>query len=296
MAAVFLPRALSADPSQPSMSFPVEPQARLAVTSYPFRAYIESPTNRGRNAALPGMDLKAFPAFVAEHFGVYNVNPLLDHFGSTDPAYLESFRVALAKAGSHIVDLGLGGAQFYSADSTVRQAAVERGRKSIDIAVSVGSPSVRQHVSGRETPDVSLAADSLGRLAEYGEKREIVVNLENDAPVPEDPFFLTAVIDKVKSPYLRALPDFGNSLIGHDADYNYRAVKAMLMHAFNMCHVKDVVVDDTGKRSRVDLESLFKLAKSSGFRGFFSMEYETDLGDPIAGTKELVRESLQFLA
>jgi hypothetical protein len=73
-----------------------------------------------------------------------------------------------------------------------------------------------------EKPDVVLACESLGQLAEYGSRRNIVVNLENDNAVSEDPFFLTAVIENVKSPYLRALPDFGNSLMGHDAEFNGR--------------------------------------------------------------------------
>src|SRR5215470_5680005 len=89
---------------QPDLVFPTRPRDRLAVTSWPFRAYIESPDNRGRKPTVPSMDIKEFPAMVAERFAVYNVNPLLNHFPSTDSAYLESFREAVAKARSHIVD------------------------------------------------------------------------------------------------------------------------------------------------------------------------------------------------
>lgn len=281
---------------QPSMPFPTEPRDRLAVTSYPFRAYIESPTNRGRNASLPGMDLKAFPGFVAENFGVHNINPLLEHFSSTDPGALDAFRAAVDKAGSHVVDLGLSGKRFYASGASIRQAAVEFGQQCVDIAVQVGSPSVRQHVSGSEKPDVVLAARSLGQLAEYGAKRNIVINLENDSLISEDPFFLVAVIEKVQNPYLRALPDFGNSLIGHDQDYNHSAVKAMLTHVYNMCHVKDTVVGADGKKYHVDLRSMFDLAKARSYRGFFSMEFDSRSGDPIAGTKQLVAESLQCLS
>ena len=163
--------------------------------------------------------------------------------------------------------------------------------------MQVGSPSVRQHVAGHsgEKPDVSLAAQSLGEMAEYGSKKNIVINLENDSPGAEDPFFLVAVIEKVKSPYLRALPDFGNSLAGHDDSYNRTAVKAMLAHAYNMCHVKDKVQGDDGKVYNVDLASMFKLAKASAYRGFFSMEFDTDGGDAVAGTKNLVETTLRYL-
>jgi sugar phosphate isomerase/epimerase len=288
---------LSARTSQPSLHFPTEARARLAVTSYPFRASIDSPKNRDRNPSLPGMDIKDFPGFVAEKFGVFNINPLVNHFSSTEPSYLDAFRAALEKAHSHIVDLGLPGGRFYAADAAVRESAVTASRTSVDIAVQVGSPSVRQHVAGHagEKPDVSLAAGSLQELAEYGAKRNVVINLENDSFVAEDPFFLVAVIEKVNSPYLRALPDFGNSLIGHDAEFNKKAVAAMLSHAFNMCHVKDTVQGDDGKLYPVDLTSAFALAKASSYRGYFSMEVDTRSADAMAGTKRLVEETLHYL-
>lgn len=278
--------------------FPSEPRDRLALTSYPFRAYIASPTNRARNSALPGMDLKEFPKLAIDKFGIHNINPLLDHFTSTDPAYLDSFRKAVADAGSHIVDLGLSGGSFYSSDENEREQAVNVSRRSIGVASIIGSPSVRQHVHGkrREKPSVDLAAQSLGQLAEYGTKHAVVINLENDNAISEDPFFLTAVIDKVNSPHLRALPDFGNTLIAHDADYNERGVAAMLKRAYNMCHVKDVVRSSAGHEKTVDLRKMFVLAKESTYSGYFSMECDSGLSDPFAGTARLVKETLAYLA
>ncbi len=277
--------------------FPVKVRDRLAVTSWPFRTLIESPTNRQRDPGVPGIDLKEFAAMIVEKFDVHNINPLSDHFHSTEPAYLDSFREAVAKAGSHIVDLGLSGKQFYSPDAATRTEAVEFGRKWIDIAAAIGSPSVRQHVSGRrgETPNVDLAAASLGEMAEYGAKRNIVVNLENDSAVSEDPFFLVSVIEKVNSRHLRALPDFGNSLQGHDAAFNERAVSAMLKHAYNMCHVKDTLRSATGQTYVVDLKKMFELAKTSHYKGYFSMEFDTKSGDPFSGTQKLIEETLKYL-
>ena len=244
------------------------------------------------------MDLKDFPAFVADKFGVHNINPLLDHFSSVDRFYIDAFRAALEKANSHIVDLALSGRRFYAADPAIRQEAVLFGKKCIDIAAEVGSPSVRQHVAGNddERPDVVLASNSLGEMAEHGERRGVVINLENDNPVSEDPYFLVAVIEKVKSQYLRALPDFGNSLIGHDDKYNLEAVEAMLRHAWNMCHVKETVQGHDGKLYTVDLRSMFELAKKTSYRGYFSMEFDTANGDPVAGTKRLVEETLRYLS
>ncbi len=292
------PRAVFGDSTAPpALTFPHQPRERLAVTSYPFRSYIDSPQNKAFEHGKQSFDIKEFPSLVARRFDVHNINPLAAHFASTDPAYFADFREAVAKAGSHVVDLGLSGGKFYDPDPAARQAAVDYGRQWIDNAVLIGSPSVRQHVSGAKgtNPDVARAAESLGQLAEYGSRRKVVVNLENDSAISEDPFFLTAVIEKVNDPYLRALPDFGNSLIGHDPEFNRKAVTAMLRHAFNMCHVKDSVRDDTGSRE-VDLKTMFDLSRQLAYHGYFSMEFDTAAGDPFAGTERLVAKSLEYLS
>lgn len=244
------------------------------------------------------MDLKEFPAMVAKRFNIHNINPLADHFSSSDEAYLQAFRKAVADAGSHIVDLGLGGRNFYTNDAATRKAAVEYGRKWIDIATVIGSPSVRQHLSVAHgaKPDVNFAAESLGQLADYGKKRNIIVNLENDSAVAEDPFVIVDVVRKVNSPYLRALPDFGNSRATYDPAKNQEAVALMFKYAANMCHVKDRVHSEAGQPLTVDLASMFAIAKKSGYKGYFSMEYDVESNDAYQGTERLIEESLKYLA
>ena len=88
-------------------------------------------------------------------------------------------------------------------------------------------------------------------------KKQIVVNLENDDPSSEDAFFIVEVIERAKNPWLRALPDFCNSmLLDKGADYNYRAVTAMFQNALTICHVKEIE-SDNGKLFRVNLEKDF---------------------------------------
>lgn len=282
----------------PHLNFPTRPRDRLAVTSYPFRAYIDSPTNGGHDASKSPMDLKEFPAMIARRFDIYNINPLLDHFHSTDPAYLDAFRAAVQAAKSHMVGLGLGGKKFYDPERSVREEAVAYGCKGIDVAHRVGSPSVRQHIhsSPGAKPSVKFAAESLRRLADYGEKHNVVVNLENDAAISEDPFFLVAVINRVNSPYLRALPDFGNTLSHHNETYNERGLNAMFAHAFNMAHVKNIITRKRGEVYKVNVPKGFSIAAAHEYRGYFSMEFDTGSGDPFEGTDALIAQSLDCLS
>jgi sugar phosphate isomerase/epimerase len=167
----------------------------------------------------------------------------------------------------------------------------------VDVAVAIGSPSIRTHVARVHgvQPDVERAAESLRQVADYGAGKNVVINLENDDLVSEDAFFLAKVIEKAKHPYLHALPDFCNSMMGGDADFNYRAVTAMFRHAYNISHAKDSEVGAHGKLYTVDMGKTFAIAKAAGYRGYFSMEWEGG-GDPYAGVQKLIDESLKCLA
>jgi sugar phosphate isomerase/epimerase len=292
LSAAAVPFLSNAAVQTPHLRFPTKARERLAVTSYPFRGLIESPTNHGRDKSKPGMDLKEFPAMIAQKFDVHNINPLGDHFSSTEPAYLAEFRSAVEKAGSHIVDLGLSGKSFADPDPAKREAAVAYGRKWVDIAAAIGSPSVRQHLQAPAVVD--LAAESLAKLAEYGAEKNIIINLENDSAVSEGPYFIISVLKKVNSPYLRGLPDFGNSIQGHDEEYNEKAVDAMFKYAYNMSHVKDKI-QSKGRAYTVDVAKIFRIAAANSYRGYFSMEVDTGSADPFEGTQSLIDQSLKCL-
>ena len=132
-------------------------------------------------------------------------------------------------------------------------------------------------------------------MAAYGAKKGIVINLENDNPASEDPFFLVSVIEKANHPWLHALPDFGNSLAERDPEFNDRAMKAMFRHAYCISHMKDGEYKDNGEFAAVDVPKTFAIAKAAGYRGYFSIEWEGH-GDPFDATARLVNECLKNLA
>jgi sugar phosphate isomerase/epimerase len=283
---------------EPHISFPAEPRSRLAVASWPFRASIEAPNNRwARKPQEPGMDLKDFAAMVAKRFNVRNVEPLSEHFRSTDTAYIQGFRQAVEKAGSRVINIPIGGRDsYYDTDAARRKAAVDFGKKWVDIAVALNSPSIRTHIAGARgvQPDVARAAESLTQVADYGAEKNVVINLENDDLRTEDAFFIAKVLEKANHPWLHALPDFCNSMVTGNAEFNYSAMKALFKEAYNIAHMKDSEVSDDGRVYTVDVGRTFRIAKDSGYRGYFSMEWEGK-GDPYEGTERLIEESLKYL-
>jgi sugar phosphate isomerase/epimerase len=303
-AAWLLPQfARAAGNPPPSVQFPTAARDRVAVAAYPFREFIVG--WKGWDGKTPStvplsqqMELKDFAAHVVEKFNIHHIEPWSPVFPSTDAKYLEQFRAAVERAHSSVVDIAVDqGHSQYAVDKAERERAVTGSMRWIDVGAALGSPSIRTHIDGAKDskPDVGRTADTLTRVAEYADKKNVVVHLENDNPVSEDPFFIVQVIEKVNSPWLRALPDFGNSLAAHDEEFQDRAMEVMFEHAYGICHVKDGEVDDNGKPSHVDLAKTFAILKRHGYKGYCSIEYDAP-GDPYKVTTELVEETVKFLS
>jgi sugar phosphate isomerase/epimerase len=296
-AAALFPATVSVatDTAQPSMRFPEQPRARIAIASYPFRNYVA-----GRKDAVGGqkLELKDFSAHVAEKFNIRKIEPWSEHFRSLDQKYLEEIRAGVEKNGGMIVNIAVDGDHSpYAADRTEREKFVAFSNRWVDAAVTLGSPSIRSSMpnAGDSEPNAQRAADSLSQVVDYAAKQNILVNMENDNPVSEDPFFIVQVIEKVNNPWLQALPDFANSLVTGREDHAYQGLQAMFAHAYNISHVKALERNEQGKEFRVDLTKTFGIMRGAHYKGYCSMEFDSP-GDPYKGTSELIETTLKYLA
>lgn len=284
--------------SGPSLHFPSQPRERIAIASYPFREMIAEAGATDSSTNPLKMDLKDFAAHVAVKFNIGKIEPWSRHFLSLDAKYLEQLRAALEKAQGTIVNIAVDGEHSpYAADRTEREQAVNFSKRWVDVAVSIGSPSIRSNIPEAKDskPDLDRAADSLVRVAEYGATKNIVINLENDNPVTEDPFFVVKLIEKVNSPWLHALPDFANTLAAGNEQHAYAGIDQMFGHAYNICHVKEMEVGAIDQLFRVDMAKTFGILKSHKYRGYCSMEWDSP-GDPYQGTVDLIAKTVHFLS
>jgi sugar phosphate isomerase/epimerase len=290
----------AANPNQPNVAFPANPRDRLAVASYPFRDFIVPAEGGGASAASapPKMQLTEFAARVESRFNINKIEPWSAHFRSLEPKYLDDLRTSLDKAKSAVVNIAFDGRHsFYAADPAEREWAVADNKRWIDAADTLGSPSIRTHIAlaDNQPPDLGRSVDTLLRIVEHAAKCNVVIHLENDDGVTEDPVFLVKLIETVNSPWLRGLPDFGNSLMHKAPEDAYAGLDAMFHHAYGICHVKQSEATEKGANVQVDLAYAFSILKKTGFRGYLSMEYDNS-GDPYKETEELIAKSLQFLA
>jgi sugar phosphate isomerase/epimerase len=226
--------------------------------------------------------LKDFAAHVATKFNIRQIEPWSEHFRSLDRKYLEEFRTAVEKAGGTVVNIAVDEEHSpYASDKAERERSVAFSKQWVDSAVAIGAPRIRTNMdkAGDSEPDVLRAAESLSEGVEYASAKNIVVNLENDNPVSEDPFFIVKVIEKENSPWLHALPDFANTLTTGREEHAYSGIHAMFGHAYNISHVKEVEMNEKGQAFHVDMGKTFGMMKNSHYKGYCSMEFDSP-GDP----------------
>lgn len=132
----------------------------------------------------------------------------------------------------------------------------------------LGSPGIRTSMApARDSePNADRAAESLTKVVEYATRKNVIVCMENDNPVSEDPFFVVKVIEKLNSPWLHALPDFANSLVTGREKHAYDGIKEMFAHAYNICHVKALELNDKGQTFSVDMEKTFGILNNAKYR------------------------------
>jgi len=285
-----------AAPQSPHINFPTDPRSRLAISVWAFRFVIDAPQNDERDPKLRAMDMKDFAAHVREKFNIINIEPYNRYFRSLEPAYLDQFRNALEKSGTHAINIAADmDTSYFDADAATRAKSVAEAKKWIDVAVSIGAPSVRTSMSSvKNPPNLGPATESLKSVADYAASKNVVVHLENDNLVYEDAFFIEKLVRKVNHPYVHALPDFGNSYGSGDPAFAARAIKALLPLAYAISHVKPTSTTAQGKEMQVDLAANFAAAKAANYKGYFSMEYEGK-EEIYAATTKLIDQSLKYI-
>lgn len=281
----------------PTVHFPTTPRDRIAIASYPFREFILGKSDPATPSGAK-MALKDFPARAVTAFAIHKIEPWSEHFLSLEPSYLEDLRNAAGKAGVSYANIAADGDNsLYSPAAEERDRASHFCRQWIDAAATLGSPSVRTNISAARGAkrDARRLAENFKPIAEYAASRNVVVHLENDNPVSEDPFFLVELLDRVNSSWLRALPDFGNSLAALPAEDAYRGLDQMFARSYGISHVKNLIATQAGTTVAVDMARVFGIAAKHNYKGYFSMEWDTE-GDAYDGTSKLIAATLKNIS
>jgi sugar phosphate isomerase/epimerase len=167
-----------------------------------------------------------------------------------------------------------------------RIQAVERHYRWVEAAKILGCHAIRVNAKGEEgTPEeaTKAAVDGLGRLAEYGEKLEISVIVENHGGYSSSGKWLANVISQVSSKYCGTLPDFGNFCIkkvnenGDEKcieEYDrYLGMKELMPFARGVS-AKSHDFDDQGNETSTDYRKMMQIILEADYTGYIGIEYE----------------------
>ena len=185
-------------------------------------------------------------------------------------------------------------------DKNARISAVENHYKWVEAAKFLGCHSIRVNASsdGSYSEQISLAADGLRRLAEFGETFDINIIVENHGGFSSSGEWLALVMMEVNHPRIGTLPDFGNFKIKDEDWYDrYKGVKELMPYA-TAVSAKSHDFDALGNEINTDYYKMMKIVTEAGYSGYVGIEYEGNILDEVTGihaTKALlekVRDSL----
>ncbi len=239
-------------------------------------------------------------------------------FRSLEAADVDPIVTAMAETGQTSSMLCFS-PDFTHDDATERARQVERQKRAIDLAVTLGTRYCRT-LSGQQRPGLTRhegmarTVDGLLRSIEYAEKRGVVLCLENhykdgtwrypEFAQPEDIFL--EILERVDSPALGVQYDPSNALVG---GYDPVRFLVRVMPRVVTMHASDRYVEgaldalrdadgtrgysdrlkhgETGK-GLIDYDAIFGILAAARFDGWISVE------DGMNGLDEL-RRSVQFL-
>jgi L-ribulose-5-phosphate 3-epimerase len=220
------------------------------------------------------LDNLDFPRAAREQFGIEAVEYVNQFFKdkAKDADYLADLAGRAADEGVQnllIMCDGLG--NLGDPDDKARTKAVENHHPWVEAAKRLGCHSIRVNAASKGTfeEQQKLAADGLGRLAEFAAQMDLNVIVENHGGLSSNGKWLAGVIEQVGNPNCGTLPDFGNF-----ADYDrYQGVTELMPFAKGVS-AKSHDFDAEGNETKTDYMRMLSLVTDAGYHGWVGVEYE----------------------
>ncbi len=222
--------------------------------------------------------------------------------GKTLPAYAAELRAEADRLGMAIVNYTIA-ADFLKGSGGDLQAEIERVKGEVDVAVILGTPSMRHDGTfgwpadyvGTKSFEAGLprVAEGCRAVTEYAATKGIKTMVENHGFFCQESFRVEQLITAVDHPNFGVLVDMGNFLC---ADEDPASAVARLMPFAFHCHAKDFHVKPgtdvaPGKgwfqsragnylrgaiigHGNVPIIQCLKVMQRDGYKGVLSIEYE----------------------
>lgn len=271
---------------------------RISVSTWSFHNYFKATRDddfKGTGAMLALLD---FPGMVAEKYKTRHIEICAPHFESTSRSYLSDLKARLVMAQTQVVNMPIDIPEIWNKgglsdpDAKVRDKAVAASQGWIDVAVVIGSKSVRCDPGKLDPKNLAPTVESYKKLSEYGKSKGIHVIIENHGGVgSEHPEELVNLFKQVGGHYVGALPDFNNF---PDEPTREKGLALLFPYARVVCHAKGMEFDADGNEKLFNFPKCIEISKAAKYKGIYSIEFEGP-GDPYVGVQNTLNELLRYL-
>jgi len=191
------------------------------------------------------------------------------NFTKVDRAYLDKLRATAADADCVMTSLKMNqrGIDMNSKDKNVRQKALSKYKRSIDIASQLGCRWVRP-LPGKAKPDMAIHVASLRELCDYAAARNVKLLIENFGWMQGDSASVANLV-KAVGRNVAAGVDTGN---WNSNEVRYPGLKKSFPLAAT-CDFKARRFGPNGEHREYNLRRCFDIAWKCGFRGPWAMEH-----------------------
>lgn len=191
-------------------------------------------------------------------------------------------------------------------DKNSRKKAVENHYRWADAAHVLGCQSIRVNAgsAGSWDEQMKLAADGLSSLADYCQKLDLNVLVENHGGLSSNAKWLAGVMTLADHEGVGTLPDFGNFTIDRETGESYDRYLGTeeLMPFAKAVSAKTYDFDIQGNETTIDYPRIMGIVAKAGYSGWVGIEYEGDTlteEEGILKTRQLlerVRDQLEQAA
>ncbi|MBU86945.1 MAG: xylose isomerase [Flavobacteriaceae bacterium] len=188
-----------------------------------------------------------------------------------------------------------------SSNRPSRLSAIDKHKRWIDFAVSIGCKTLRLNLNGSKRLDkwTSNSIKSLFSLSNYNKNINIVV--ENHGGFSSNGKYLANVMSNVNLSNCGTLPDFGNFCLdgwpSNCGDWydKYTGMEELMPHALAVS-AKSYHFDSIGNETTIDFSRMIDIVKKARYSGYIGIEYEGEVlseDEGIIATKQLLEKLIK---
>ncbi|QHW29517.1 sugar phosphate isomerase/epimerase [Paenibacillus rhizovicinus] len=255
--------------------------------------------------------------WIADHGGQHmEVVPIgFDLTGN--PELIDAIRHKASDAGIELSNYAIG-ADFLKAGDGAFEQEIERVKRQVDIADSLGLKLMRHDVAWSSDNSIKHFNESLERMAsacmqiaDYASKYGITTSVENHGYFVQASDRVQALIHAVNRPNFKTTMDVGNFMCADESSVS--AVKKNIAFA-SMVHIKDFYLRPSDQnpgegyfktaggdylrgaiigQGDINMREVLRIIKQSGYDGYLSVEFE-GMEDCLLGSK-ISMDNLQRL-